>query len=140
MSKETNQTLSKKHIAFIDEYFNLGFNGTQAYKKVYNNVADTTAVANASKLLTNAKIKEEIEKRYKILSEKSIVTKEEIIKDLKEIKDKYKNGKIPAHALKSIEILNKMLGFNEPDKIDQTTNGNSINPVSINVNIIRSGN
>jgi hypothetical protein len=41
--------LNNKQIAFIDEYFVNGFNGTKAYLSVYKGVTDETAQRNASK-------------------------------------------------------------------------------------------
>lgn len=51
--------LSKKHQQFVAEYLKC-FNGVQAYMAVYKGASYQTAVVNASKLLTNTNIQEEI--------------------------------------------------------------------------------
>lgn len=53
--------LSKKHQRFIAEYLKC-FNGTRAYMAVYKKASYETAMANASTLLGNTRISEEINK------------------------------------------------------------------------------
>lgn len=54
---------NKKHQEFINQLFLLNFNGTRAYQAAYGDVDENTAAVNASKLLRNTKIAEEIEAR-----------------------------------------------------------------------------
>lgn len=80
--------LSKKEISFINEYFTNGFNGTKAYRKVFKSCkTDKTARTLASRLLTKDGVKEEIERRQKELKEKSDIKREDILNDLRIIKD-----------------------------------------------------
>lgn len=80
--------LSKKELSFINEYFTNGFNGTKAYRKVFKSCkTDKTARTLASRLLTKDGVKEEIEKRQKELKEKSDIKREDILNDLRIIKD-----------------------------------------------------
>lgn len=126
--------LNKRHISFIDEYMINGMNATDAYKKVYPKSSDESARRLGSKLLTKIDIVSEIKDRQNITSIKLGITKEELIQDLIDIKNNNKNVS-PAVAIKAMEVLNKMSGFDAPEKIDHTTNGNDINPTTINVNI-----
>lgn len=80
--------INKKQMKFIDEYMKNGFNGADAYKRAYKSCKNNAAAkSNASRLLTNDNIKEEIERRQKELQKKSEVEIKEIIYDLKMIKD-----------------------------------------------------
>lgn len=55
--------LSKKHQAFVDQYFLCHFNGTEAYMRVYKPNTRATARANAADLLANTSIAAAIETR-----------------------------------------------------------------------------
>ena len=55
--------LSKRHSAFIDEYFLCNMDATEAYLKVYPSSSYDAARASASRLLTNDNIREEINRR-----------------------------------------------------------------------------
>jgi phage terminase small subunit len=55
--------LSVKHRRFIDELFLCNLNATEAYMNVYAPKSRDTARVNASRLLTNANISAEIERR-----------------------------------------------------------------------------
>jgi phage terminase small subunit len=111
--------LNKKQLAFLDEYFVNGFNGTQAYLSVYKGVSEDTARANASKLLAHTNVKVEFERRQAEIKAKYEIDKDEIIEITKRImKD---NEKIaPPFSLKAIEILTKMGGLNAAEKHDYT--------------------
>lgn len=126
-----------KHKQFCDEYLSNGMNARLAYMSVYKSVkSEAGADASASKLLTNPKLQDYIKTQQDKSATKLGITKEDLIKDLIDIKDNTKK-KSPTIAIKAIETLNKMNGFNDPDKQDITTNGESINPIAINVNIIK---
>lgn len=56
--------LSKKHSAFLDEYLRC-FNATKAYKRVYPHASVKSSQVNSSKLLSNAIIIAEYERRLK---------------------------------------------------------------------------
>lgn len=80
--------LNKKELQFINEYLSNGFNGSKAYKKVYKSCkSDGTARTEASKLLAKPNIKKEIEKRQEELRAKSEIKREDILNDLRIIKD-----------------------------------------------------
>lgn len=109
-------SLSAKHKAFCDEYLANGMNATQAYKSVYK-VTDKVAGASAPRLLENARVKEYLQEERQKIAKQLNITKEEILLDLKEIVDRNK-GIRDATAMKAIEIINKMSGFDAPIKQD----------------------
>jgi len=111
--------LNLKHKKFADEYIKNGFNGKQAYLKVYTDVAESTAGVNASKLLNDTKVKEYILDYQKKVEERSMITKEEIIQRLLQIQDlHWIDTKGAPSAVRALENINKMLGYNSAEKID----------------------
>lgn len=118
-------SLSLKQIKFVDAYM-ISANATEAAKLA--GYSEKTAQEQGSRLLSNVIIKDEIARRATLGTAKAIVTRDEIIADLKAIKDECKaKGEFPPYALKAIEILNKMLGYNEAEKVDHTSGGAPIN-------------
>ncbi len=74
--------MTKNQKLFVDEYL-VDLNATRAYKKAYLNIKnDDTARVNASRLLTNANIKNEIEKRMKDREKRTEVTQDKVVKEL----------------------------------------------------------
>jgi len=112
--------MNQKHLLFIENYLIDG-NGTQAYLKAYPNVTYETAYVNASKLLRKPKVKEAIEAGKKEFRDKMLITKEDLIKDLIDIKNAQKTDNAQA-AIKAIEVISKMLGLNEPERIEHSGN------------------
>jgi phage terminase small subunit len=111
-------SLSAKHKAFCDEYLSNGLNQLQAYKSVYK-CSDKAAQSNANRLMENEGIKDYIQKEQEKTSERLQITKEELLRDLQDIKNNNK-GVRDAIAMKAIEIINKMSGFDAPIKQDIT--------------------
>lgn len=110
--------LSAKHQAFCDEYLANGMNALQAYKSVYK-VNDKVAGASGVRLLDNVNVKDYLQEERKKTAERLNITKEELLLDLQEIKDRNK-GVRDATAMKAIEIINKMSGFDAPVKSEIT--------------------
>ena len=110
--------LSAKHKAFCDEYLANGMNALQAYKSVYK-VSDKVAGASGVRLLDNVNVKEYLQQERQSLAKRLNITKEELLLDLQEIKDRNK-GVRDATAMKAIEIINKMSGFDAPVKSEIT--------------------
>lgn len=76
-------SLSNQQMLFCQKYLELGMNGTQAYLNVYKNCKkEETAMAGASRLLRNVKVKEYIEELQSKVEEKAIVTIKDIVKEL----------------------------------------------------------
>ena len=110
--------LSAKHQAFCDEYLANGMNALQAYKSVYK-VNDKVAGASGVRLLDNVNVKEYLQQERQSIAKRLNITKEELLLDLQEIKDRNK-GVRDVTAMKAIEIINKMSGFDAPIKQDIT--------------------
>jgi phage terminase small subunit len=74
--------MTKNQKIFVDEYL-IDLNATRAYKVAYPKVKnDDTARANASRLLTNANIKAEINKKMKEREKRTEITQDKVIKEL----------------------------------------------------------
>lgn len=113
-----DKKLTDKQLKFIDEYM-IELNATKAY--VAAGYSAKLAHTNGAKLLQNTTIREEIDRRKAASAIQAGVTRDEIIADLKAIKDSFKGAdKYPPHAMKAIEILNKMLGYDAPTKIEHS--------------------
>ena len=110
--------LSAKHKAFCDEYLANGMNATQAYKSVYK-VTDKVAGTSGPRLMENVGIKQYLQDERQKLAKQPNITKEELLLDLQEIKNSNK-GVRDGIAMKAIEIINKMSGFDAPIKQDIT--------------------
>lgn len=77
--------LTPKQKIFVDEYL-VDLNATRAYKVAYKNIKkDETARTNGSRLLTNANVKEYIEKRMKDMEKRTEVTQDKVLKELAKI-------------------------------------------------------
>lgn len=76
-------SLSNNQKLFCQEYLKLGMNGTQAYLNVYKTCKkEETAMASASRLLRNVKVKEYIEELQSKVEEKAIVKIDDIVNEL----------------------------------------------------------
>ena len=107
-------SLSPKHKAFCDEYLANGLNATQAYKSVYK-TTDKVSEASSSRLLLNVKVKEYLQQEGQKTAERLQITKEELLNDLVEIKNNNK-GIRDVTAMKAIELISKMSGFDAPTR------------------------
>ncbi|KYK26428.1 hypothetical protein AYK26_07480 [Euryarchaeota archaeon SM23-78] len=99
------KTIEDKYRLFIKEYISNGFNGSQAYAKIYNIKASKGTDASASRLLTNvrvikiyceelAKLDLDINQQYilsKILQLLETTSKDSVKKGLLELLAKIKN-------------------------------------------------
>ncbi len=111
-----SKELKDSHKAFADEYLVNGFNATQAYLKAYPDSTEEAAESSASRLLSNAKVKEYIEEQKKQIKEDAVMTKREKLKLLESwILDREERKSV---RLKALEMHNKMTGDNEPEKIE----------------------
>jgi len=107
-------SLSAKHKAFCDEYLSNGMNALQAYKSVYK-VSDKVAGASGVRLLDNVNIKEYLQEQGEKTAERLQITKEELLNDLVDIKNNNK-GIRDVTAMKAIELISKMSGFDAPTR------------------------
>lgn len=96
---------------FAQEYVKNGNNGTKAYMKAYPDCTYETAMANASDLLRNTKVKEYIESLQAEIEDKAIMSAKERMEWLTKVVTGEIDEKIyMSDKLKSIDILNKMDG------------------------------
>lgn len=74
--------MTKNQKIFVDEYL-IDFNATRAYKVAYPKVkSDDVARANASRLLTKANTKAEIEKRIKEREKRTEITQDKVLREI----------------------------------------------------------
>ena len=69
--------LTEKQLAFIDFYLET-LNGREAYKRAYGTKNNNTADVNASKLLSNTKVKKIVDERLAEIASKRIAKVEEV--------------------------------------------------------------
>ena len=101
-------------------------NGTQAYLSVYKTCKkEETAMAGASRLLRNVKVKEYIEELQSKVEEKAIVSIEDIVKELTAIAftDRTKISKIVTKEkqLEETTLVYKAVDFPDTDTLDDET-------------------
>lgn len=106
--------INNSHLTFIETWLSNGNNATDAYLKAFPTATYTTARTEGSKMLTKPNIKEIIEEKKRELAAKCMITKEELLADLKHIKDLHRDNPKSSNAIKAIEVINKMLGYNMP--------------------------
>lgn len=106
--------LSAKHKSFCDEYLANGFNATQAYKSVYK-TTDKVSESSSARLLRNDKVMEYLQIEGEKTAERLQITKEELLNDLVDIKNNNK-GIRDVTAMKAIELISKMSGFDAPTR------------------------
>lgn len=99
--------LTVRQKKFCDEYLKSG-NATQSYIKAGYKVKEDVAKVNASRLLTNANIKEYIEKQQAKVQNKNILTIAEIQEDLTQIAKM--STERTKDRLKAYELLTRMQG------------------------------
>ena len=106
----------------IQEYFINGGNKTAAYKSAYNTsrMKDKTVNEKASLFFAKDKIRARVEHLQKEIENDNKVSKKKIINRLQEIIFKQESLGVDKTDLtamnKAIDTLNKMLGYNEPEK------------------------
>jgi len=123
--------LSPKQIAFCDAYLANGFNGTQA--AITAGYSPKTANEQASRLLANVNIQKYIKSKQEPLAEKFKVTREYLVEKLNNvILDDVKDSVY----IKAIEVLAKMTGLNEPEKIELKT---TMSPIKFNIKFKNDG-
>ena len=119
-------SLSNNQKLFCQEYLKLGMNGTQAYLNVYKTCKkEETAMASASRLLRNVKVKEYIEELQSKVEEKAIVSIEDIVKELTAIAftDRTKISKMVTKEkqLEKTTLVYKAIDFPDTDTLDNET-------------------
>lgn len=114
--------LTNKQQRFVDEYL-IDLNSTQA--AIRAGYSEKTAYSIGNENLSKPEIKAAIEESQAKTADRLQITKESLIQDLLAIKDLcFTEPKVIHNSIKAIEVINKMLGYNEPDKTDINLNGN----------------
>lgn len=111
-------SLKPEHIVFSENYV-IHWNATKAYQFAYPDSSYDSARSSASELLTNPNILAYIEEIQKDLSKLAGVSALGNILELKKILEVDNNKEAKERAgdrIKALEVINKMLGFNAPEK------------------------
>jgi hypothetical protein len=134
---------------FCDLWFRIR-NGRLAYKQLKPNVKDSTADTESSKILSLTKVKNYLEKKEVELQLKEQIELSWIIKELKDIvydvntndfttfdaEGRPLNKRDHRAKIEAIKTLAKIAGLEAPNKLDVTSNGQTIIP-EIKINIIK---
>ena len=110
--------LTKKQRAFVNAYLGNGGNATQAALKA--GYAKASAHTTAHKMLKLPKIQKLLSKQQEKNAEAEDITRASQIEKLKAIYEKALRARQFGAAVKSIEVINKMLGFETPKETQQT--------------------
>jgi len=108
--------MTERQKRFADEYL-IDLNATRAYKAAYPTVKkDAAAWANASRLLSNAKVREHIQARQQARQERTEITQDMVVRELRDIamaeaSDESTSGLKYANKLKALELLGRHLGM-----------------------------
>jgi phage terminase small subunit len=118
--------LTPKQTTFCNAYVETS-NASEAYRRAFNAGAMKPETVNrkAVELLNNGKITARVEELQAELKSKSDITKERVLKELAKIG--FSDTDNLNAKIKALETINKMLGFNEPEKADVTSGGATMN-------------
>lgn len=125
--KDRFKDLKDSHKAFAKEYVT-HWNGTKAYQKVYPDSSYDAAMSSSCDLLSNPKIEEYIEYIQEDLLKLcgiSVLGNINVLKEILENKESRETDRI-----KALEVVNKMLGLNAPEKTDIKHEGHISNEAS----------
>jgi phage terminase small subunit len=117
--------LTPKQEAFSNAYVATG-NASEAYRRAFSAGAMKPETVNrkAIELLSNGKITARVGALQAELKGKSDVTKERVLAELAKVG--FADTDNLSAKIKALEVINKMLGFNEPVRSDITTGGAAI--------------
>lgn len=103
----------------VDEYFMNDFNRTRAYMKIYPKSGANCASIRVYHIFNHPEIKEYIKEKYTMFQENLGIKKEDILEKLELfIAECMDSNKMTNTTLKSIDMINKMMGFYAPEKMD----------------------
>lgn len=128
--KQVNKPMKSEWIKFCTHYVEYG-NATQSYLYAYPNSSYAAAKTDGPRLLSNAVISEYVEQLTDEFNTQYKQDKKKTVRDLIQAAEEAKAmAQFPAYA-KLREMVIKMEGFYEPDKIEHSGN------VGINIAIIK---
>lgn len=108
--------VERKHREFAKQYVINSYNATKAYIAVYQNDNKDTASANSSKLLKNPKVQQYIEE-FENEPLASRITKDDVVNDILKTRNAAFAAKKYADVLRADELIARMLGYTEPEKV-----------------------
>lgn len=107
--RKGNDVMYARFASFINE----GKTANAAYVEAgYKGVPGS----NATRILNRPEVQALIKAHREEMCVKTGIKKEDILNDLMALKNKHKDSKNPAIAIKAIEQISRLLGFYEPDK------------------------
>ena len=108
--------LNHKHQLMIEHYVKYG-NARAAYQHAYPTAAYSTAKSDGSRLMNSPLFKEEIQRQREEIAIAEHVSKTDVVRELTTVAEEARlAGKYDAYA-KMKDMVIKMFGFYEPDKI-----------------------
>lgn len=116
--------LKESHKAFCKEYVT-HWNKTKAYQTVYPDSSYDSARSSSAELFANPNIQSYIDHIQKDLLKLCGVSVLGNVNKLKEIIEDDMTDK-PSDKIKALEVINKMLGLNAPDKVENTNTNKEI--------------
>lgn len=129
------KNLSPAQIKFCQKYIDTS-NATISWMHSHPDANYSTAKSEGCKILNNPDVKSYIDQLKEEMATTFKQTKDGTIKDLIISAEEAKEAKQFSAYAKIREMIIKMVGFYEPDKLDVTTNGEGIN--KINITIVKS--
>jgi len=112
----SDDMITEKNKKFL-EYYIIENHGGKAYKRVYENVSDSSAAECASRLLAKPEIQLELKKLQEERMERIMWSTEDVLKEIKEIA--YSESASKAEKLKALELAAKSLGMFR-DKVEHS--------------------
>ena len=109
-------SLTPKQSKFVQEYL-IDMNATQA--AIRAGYSENTAYSQGQRLLKKDEVQRQLEKKREQHEIQCDMSKQKIIDKLWGMVLRNEDD-MDMYAMKAIEIINKMMGYNEPDKIEQT--------------------
>lgn len=111
-----SKKLTDKQARFVDEYL-IDLNATQA--AIRAGYSEKTAQEQSSRLLSNVKVKEAVEKAQEKVSKRALVTQEDVVKGLLTEAEWQGEGSSHSARVSAWEKLGKHLGMFK-DKVEHT--------------------
>ena len=111
--------LTVKQEKFVNRYLECG-NASEAYRYAYDcsKMTDKSVWESASSLLSDVKVASRVKELQNVMQSKSDITKEGNLAILHSIMSN--EAESPSVRIKAIEVANKMLGFDAPEKKELT--------------------
>ena len=113
---EQEPKLTPKQSAFVDAYCSNGGNGKQAC--IDAGYSSKVAHVQSNENLNKPNVQKAIQLRQKPIAEKRKITRESLLAEIEEGQQMAKDLGKPEVFIRGAEIKAKMLGLNEPQKIE----------------------